>query len=62
MNRENKKRREGYFLDAEYILSITLLSQCNSLIASGGCAGVAEAIKMNGGKYINKFIFDLGKN
>ena len=62
MHRENKNKREGFLLGAEYILSITLLSQCNSLIASGGCAGVAEAIKMNGGKYINKFIFDLGKN
>ncbi len=62
MHRENKNKREGFLLGAEYILSITLLSKCNSLIASGGCAGVSEAIKMNEGKYQNKFIFNLGKN
>ena len=62
MHRENKNKREGFLLGAEYILSVTLLSKCNSLIASGGCAGVSEAIKMNEGKYQNKFIFNLGKN
>jgi hypothetical protein len=43
-------------------LSIDLLSRCNSLLASGGCAGVGEAIKENGNKYKSIFVFDLGKN
>jgi hypothetical protein len=49
-------------MGVEYILSIYLLSKCNSLIASGGCAGVGEAIKENGGQYKSTFVFDLGKN
>lgn len=44
------------------ILSINLLSKCNSLIASGGCSGVGEALKENGGKNENVYIFNLGKN
>lgn len=62
MHRDTKNKREGFLLGVEYILSITLLSRCNSLLASGGCAGVSEAIKMNEGKYHNKYVFDLGKN
>ena len=62
MHRNSTHKREGFLLGVEYILSITLLSKCNSLLASGGCAGVSEAIKMNNGKYEKKFIFDLGKN
>ena len=46
----------------EYILSINLLSKYNSLIASGGCSGLEEALKENGGRYQNVYIFDLGKN
>lgn len=55
-------KRAGFDLGAEYILSINLLSKCNSLIASGGCSGVGEALKENGGKYENVYIFNLGKN
>ncbi len=62
MHRHNSKKREGFLLGAEYILSITLLSRCNSLIASGGCAGVGETIKMNNKQYSHQFIFNLGKN
>ena len=42
-------KRSGFDLGMEYILSINLLSKCNSLIE-------------NGGRYQNVYIFDLGKN
>lgn len=44
------------------ILSIHLLSQCNSLLASGYCGGVDEALQENDGKYENVYVFDLGVN
>lgn len=62
MHRNNAHKREGFLLGAEYILSIHLLSKCNSLLASGGCAGLGEAKRMNGGNYKNIYVFDLGKN
>lgn len=55
-------KRSGFDLGMEYILSINLLSKCNSLIASGGCSGLEEALKENGGRYQNVYIFDLEKN
>ena len=55
-------KRSGFDLGMEYILSINLLSKCNSLIASGGCSGLEEALKENGGRSQNVYIFDLGKN
>jgi hypothetical protein len=61
-HREDKKKRDGFKMGAEYILSIYLLSRCNSLLASGGCAGVGEAIKENDNKYKSIYVFDLGKN
>ncbi len=62
MHRKNKAKREGFLLGAEYILSIYLLSKCSSMIASGGCAGVGEAKRMNAGEYANVYVFDIGKN
>ena len=47
---------------AEYAASINLLSQCNSLIASGGCGGVDEALRENAGGYEHVYVFDLGTN
>jgi hypothetical protein len=61
-HRADKEKSDGFTMGVEYILSIYLLSKCNSLIASGGCAGVGEAIKENGGQYKSTFVFDLGKN
>ena len=46
----------------DYILSIDLLSKCNSLISSGGCGALSEAIRQNEGKYKNVYVFDLGVN
>ena len=57
-----EEKRDGYLLGIEYILSINLLSKCHSLIASGYCGGVDEALKENQGQYKNVFIFDLGVN
>lgn len=62
MHARQRNKRDGFSLGAEYILSIYLLSQCNSLIASGGCAGVSEALMENDSRYKNIFVFDLGVN
>lgn len=59
---KNEKKRDGFELGMEYILAINLLSKCNSLIATGNCGGVAEALKENNGKYSNVYVFDLGVN
>ena len=59
--RQNEKR-DGFNMGMDYILSIDLLSKCNSLIASGGCGGLSEAIRQNEGKYKNVYVFDLGVN
>lgn len=61
-HRQDKERSDGFTMGVEYILSIALLSRCNSLVASGDCAGVGEALKENAGKYKSVFVFDLGKN
>jgi hypothetical protein len=53
---------DGFTMGVEYVLSIYLLVRCNSLVASGRCAGVGEAIKENGNKYKSTFVIDLGKN
>jgi hypothetical protein len=61
-HREDKEKSDGFTMGIEYILSIYLLSKCNSLVASGGCAGVGEAIKENENQYKSIFVFDLGIN
>jgi hypothetical protein len=61
-HRADAKKRDGFTMGVEYILSIYLLAKCNSLVASGGCAGVGVARKENGGRYRSVFIFDLGTN
>lgn len=43
----------------QYFIAITLLSQCDCLVA-GNTSGVQTAIVMNNDNYRNKFIFDLG--
>ena len=62
MHAKETVKRDGFLLGVEYIASIELLSQCHSLIASGGCGGVNEAIRVNDGAYKNIIIFDLGVN
>ena len=59
---DNKNSRDGFLMGVEYILSIHLLSKCNSLIASGGCGGLGEAMKQNDGCYSHVFVFSLGTN
>jgi hypothetical protein len=58
---KDKERSDGFTMGVEYVLSINLLSKCNSLLASGGCAGVGEALKENGNKYKSTFVFELGR-
>lgn len=57
-----KKQGEGFRLGAEYLATLHLLSLCESLIASGSCNGVTEAIRENEGKYQHVFVFELGTN
>ncbi len=54
-----KKEGEGFSLGVEYLCTVHLLSQCCSLIASGECGAVGEAIRENGGKYQHVYIFHL---
>jgi hypothetical protein len=61
-HRADEGKSDGFTMGVEYILSINLLAKCNSLVASGGCAGVGEALKENGDRYQSVFIFDLGTN
>jgi len=52
-----KEEGKGFRLGAEYLCSIQLLAQCQSLIASGACGALTEALRENDGKYENVFVF-----
>lgn len=54
-----KKEGEGFRLGVEYICSISLLSQCGSLIASGRCGAYSEAMRENNGRYNHVYLFEL---
>ncbi len=54
-----KKEGEGFRLGVEYMCSVSLLSECNSLIASGNCGAYAEALRINNGKYGHIYKFEL---
>jgi hypothetical protein len=58
--KKNERNNDGWLRGAEYICVIWLLAQCESLIASGNCGGVGEAISINDGKYKNVYIYDNG--
>lgn len=62
LHSKQDNKRDGFLYGVEYITSIYLLSKCDSLIASGGCAGVWEAVRQNEGRYRSTYIFDLGVN
>lgn len=62
LHRRQEVKRKGFDMGMDYILSIDLLSKCNSLIASGGCGGLSEAIRQNEGRYNNMYVFELGVN
>ena len=59
---QEKKEGEGFRRGAEYLCTLRVLSRCESLIASGSCGGVSEAIRENGGKYRFVYVFDHGIN
>ena len=56
---QTKKEGEGFRLGVEYICAVSLLAQCNSLIASGNCGAYDEALRENGGKYRHVYKFEL---
>lgn len=62
LHRRQKIKRKGFDMGTDYILSIDLLAKCNSLIASGGCGGLSEAVRQNEGRYSNVYVFQLGVN
>lgn len=62
IHRRQDNKRNGFDMGMDYILSIDLLSKCNSLIASGECGGLSEALRQNEGKYKNTYVFELGIN
>lgn len=54
-----KKDGKGFRLGAEYICSVYLLMQCRSLIASGDCGALTEALRGKNGEYEHLYVFDL---
>lgn len=58
--KRNTRSNDGWLRGVEYICAIYLLAHCESLVASGKCAGVSEAISINEGKYKNIYVFDKG--
>ena len=62
MHLENSVSGSYSVVNVQTLYSFCRLSKCHSLIASGYCGGVDEALKENQGQYKNVFIFDLGVN
>ncbi|MCR4901621.1 MAG: hypothetical protein K6A23_02065 [Butyrivibrio sp.] len=57
-----KEKGKGFRLGAEYLLTLRLLSKCESLVASGNCGGTDEAIRENNGNYRITYVFNKGIN
>lgn len=57
---EINKTRDPYMNGLEYLTDIYLLAQCDYLISGAGLMGSVAATLMNGGKYEDKHIIDLG--
>lgn len=47
----------GFRLGADYLCSVSLLSHCGNLIASGDCAAVREVVQENEGRYRQTYVF-----
>lgn len=52
MHEREQEKRDAFDLGMEYILSIECLGRCKGLIASGGCSGVTEALRISNGNYL----------
>ena len=50
----------NYLIGIEYISSINLVANCVALVA-GACGGTTAALYMNGRRYRERYIFELGK-
>lgn len=50
---------DAYFKGEDYLTDIFILSKCNCLL-SGRCGILAAVLPMNGGKYEERYIYDLG--
>ena len=56
-DRENDK----YLTGLEYLTEVYGLAKCDSIIGTS-CASLHSAIILNNNKYLNKKIFNLGRN
>lgn len=54
--RENNE----YLIGIEYISSMNLVAHCKCLVA-GACGGTTAVLYMNGGRFAEQFVFDLGR-
>lgn len=55
-----ERENDQYLRGEEYLITIYLLSHCDSIITSGVGGGLA-ALRINGGKYEHQYIFNLGR-
>lgn len=55
---QKKEPGKGFRLGAEYLASVSLLAMCDSLLASGSCGALGEALRENEGKYKHVFVFE----
>ena len=53
------RENDDFKKSLEYISSINLLSKCDAIVA-GRCGGSRAAVYLNGGKYIERVLFDKG--
>ncbi len=61
LHRRTESSVSAFRRGADYVLAVYLLSKCDSFMASGRCAGTTEAVKMNEGRFREKYIFELGQ-
>lgn len=54
-----KRENDEYLRGKEYLLTIYLMAQCDGIITSATGGGLA-AVRINGGAYEHKYVFDLG--
>ena len=54
-----ERENDSYYKGLEYISSLIILSKCQGLVA-GNCGGTQAAVFWNGGRYEDKYVFNLG--
>lgn len=54
-----QRENDDYLKGLEYLSSLYILSRCNGIVA-GNCGGSQAAVFLNGGRYEDRYLFDLG--